>query len=79
MGSGDGKLAALLGAVLGWERLLVALFAAVLVGAVVGLIQRAAGGTRVVPFGPFLALGGVLALFFGDALLQAYLGALGVA
>jgi len=79
MGFGDVKLAALLGAVLGWERLLVALFAAVLVGAVIGLIQRAAGGTRVVPFGPFLALGGVLALFFGDALLQAYLGALGVA
>jgi leader peptidase (prepilin peptidase)/N-methyltransferase len=79
MGFGDVKLAALLGAVLGWERLLVALFAAVLVGAVVGLIQRAAGGTRVVPFGPFLALGGVLALFFGDALLRAYLGALGVA
>jgi leader peptidase (prepilin peptidase)/N-methyltransferase len=79
MGFGDVKLAALLGAVLGWERLLVALFAAVLVGAVVGVIQRAAGGTRVVPFGPFLALGGVLALFFGDALLQAYLGALGVA
>ncbi len=79
MGFGDVKLAALLGAVLGWERLLVALFAAVLVGAVIGVIQRAAGGTRVVPFGPFLALGGVLALFFGDALLRAYLGALGVA
>lgn len=79
MGFGDVKLAALLGAVLGWERLLVALFAAVLVGAVIGVLQRAAGGTRVVPFGPFLALGGVLALFFGDALLSAYLGALGVA
>lgn len=79
MGFGDVKLAALLGAVLGWERLLVALFAAVLVGAVIGVIQRAAGGTRVVPFGPFLAFGGVLALFFGDALLTAYLGLLGVA
>lgn len=79
MGFGDVKLAALLGAVLGWERLLVALFAAVLIGAVVGVIQRAMGGTRVVPFGPFLAFGGVLALFVGDLILSAYLGALGVA
>lgn len=78
MGFGDVKLAALLGAVLGWERLLVALFAAVLVGAVVGVVQRALGGTRVVPFGPFLAFGGVLALFLGDVVLDAYLGALGV-
>ena len=78
MGFGDVKLAALLGAVLGWERLLVALFAAVLVGAIVGVAQRALGGTRVVPFGPFLAFGGVLALFLGDLVLDAYLGALGV-
>lgn len=79
MGFGDVKLAALLGVVLGWERLLVALFLAVLIGAVAGVAQRAAGGTRVVPFGPFLALGGALGLFVGDALIAAYLGALGVA
>lgn len=78
MGFGDVKLAALLGVVLGWERLLVGLFAAVLIGAIVGVAQRIAGGGRVVPFGPFLALGGALALFFGDAVLAAYLGALGV-
>lgn len=79
MGFGDVKLAALLGVVLGWDRLLVGVFAAVLIGAVVGVAQRIAGGGRVVPFGPFLALGGALALFFGDAVLAAYLGALGVA
>lgn len=78
MGFGDVKLAALLGVVLGWERLLVGLFVAVLTGAIVGVAQRLAGGTRIVPFGPFLALGGVLALFVGDALLAAYLAALGV-
>jgi leader peptidase (prepilin peptidase)/N-methyltransferase len=78
MGFGDVKLAALLGVVLGWERLLVALFLAVLLGAVVGVVQRAMGGTRVVPFGPFLAVGGVLGLFFGRTLIAAYLGALGV-
>lgn len=78
MGFGDVKLAALLGVVLGWERLLFGVFLAVLVGAVVGVAQRAAGGSRVVPFGPFLAIGGVVALFFGDAAIGAYLGALGL-
>ncbi|MEX2501071.1 MAG: prepilin peptidase [Trueperaceae bacterium] len=78
MGFGDVKLAALLGVVLGWDRLLVALFAAVLVGAVVGVAQRAAGGSRTVPFGPFLALGGVIALAFGAALIDGYLGLLGL-
>jgi leader peptidase (prepilin peptidase)/N-methyltransferase len=78
MGFGDVKLAALLGVVLGWERLLVALFLAVLLGAGVGVAQRALGGTRVVPFGPFLAVGGVLGLFLGETLIAAYLGALGV-
>lgn len=79
MGFGDVKLAALLGVVLGIERLLVALFVAVLIGAVVGVVQRAAGGTRLVPFGPFLALGGALSLFFGGAWIAWYLRALGLA
>ena len=78
MGFGDVKLAALLGVVLGWERLLVALFAAVLIGAVIGVVGRALGGTRMIPFGPFLALGGVLALFYGATWIDLYLGLLGV-
>lgn len=79
MGFGDVKLAALLGVVLAWDGLLVALFVAVLSGAIVGVVQRARGGTRQIPFGPFLALGAAVSLFVGDALLSAYLGALGLA
>lgn len=78
MGFGDVKLAAVLGAVLGWQNLLVALFLAFLLGAVFGLVGRALGGSRVVPFGPYLALGGVLALFVAPGILAWYLGMLGV-
>jgi leader peptidase (prepilin peptidase) / N-methyltransferase len=62
MGFGDVKLAAALGAMLGWEGFLVGLLYAVVLGAVVGVIQRAAGGSRFVPFGPFLVVGAFLAL-----------------
>ena len=78
MGFGDVKLAAVLGVMLGWQSLLVALLLSFFIGAVGGLILRAFGGGRVVPFGPYLALGGFMALFYGDALLGWYLGMLGL-
>jgi leader peptidase (prepilin peptidase) / N-methyltransferase len=76
MGMGDVKLALLLGAALG-QTVVVGLmigFVAALVPAVV-LVARHGSAARkmAVPFGPFLALGGVVALFAGHAILQAYL------
>lgn len=74
MGLGDVKLAAVMGLYLGRAvapAILIALLAGVLVGAVV--VQRH-GRKAGVPFGPFLALGSVLALFVGDALVDAYTG-----
>ena len=78
MGFGDVKLAAVLGAVLGWQNLLVGLFLAFIIGAVGGMIGRLAGGGRVVPFGPSLILGGLLALFLGSEMIAWYLGMLGL-
>lgn len=78
MGFGDVKLAAPLGAMLGWEGFLVGLLLAVVLGAVVGVAQRLAGGSRFVPFGPFMVVGGFLALVVADPLLTWYLGLLGV-
>lgn len=78
MGFGDVKLAAALGAMLGWDGFLVGFLFAVVLGAVVGVAQRALGGSRFVPFGPFLVVGGFLALAFADALVGWYLGLLGV-
>ena len=77
MGMGDVKLAAVLGLYLGRgvaPAVLIALIGGVLVGALVIARKGAAEGRKTaVPFGPFLALGGLVALFAGDALVDAYL------
>lgn len=77
MGMGDVKLAGVLGLFLGpvvAVALLVALVLGVLVGAVIIARKGAAAGRRTaVPFGPFLAVGGVVALLAGAPLLDAYL------
>jgi leader peptidase (prepilin peptidase)/N-methyltransferase len=77
MGMGDVKLAGAMGLCLGRAiapAILFALVAGVAVGAAVIVRKGAAEGRRTaVPFGPFLALGGVIALFVGDGLMDAYL------
>jgi prepilin signal peptidase PulO-like enzyme (type II secretory pathway) len=77
MGEGDLYLAALLGAYLGWEGALLSVFLAyLLAGAAVlvfMLFKRVKMGDYV-PFGPALAAGGVLSLFFGPQILALYLG-----
>ncbi len=79
MGFGDVKLAAVLGALLGWEVFLVGLLLSVTLGAIAGIIARMFGGDRVIPFGPALLVGGLLALFVGHDIVAWYLGLLGVA
>lgn len=78
MGMGDVKLAFVLGLFLGRAvapALFVALVAGTLVGAAIIARKGAAEGRKTaVPFGPFLALGGVVALLVGDALVDWYLG-----
>jgi leader peptidase (prepilin peptidase) / N-methyltransferase len=76
MGMGDVKLAAVMGLFLGRSvapALLIALLAGSLVG--LGLIARHGAGARkrAIPFGPFLALGGVVGLLAGDELVDWYL------
>ncbi len=75
MGGGDAKLAAMLGAWLGWQHLLLASFLACALGAAVGggaIALRLISRRQPIPFGPFLALAAILTLFFGDALLAGY-------
>jgi leader peptidase (prepilin peptidase)/N-methyltransferase len=76
MGFGDFKLLAAMGAWLGWELLPVTILLSSVVGAVVGIamIVLIKHDRRVpIPFGPYLAGGGLVALFFGTNLTQAYL------
>jgi len=76
MGYGDFKLLAALGAWMGWQMLPVVILLSSLVGAVIGsvllLMQRKGHGTPI-PFGPYLAGAGVIALFWGEALVNNYL------
>jgi leader peptidase (prepilin peptidase)/N-methyltransferase len=75
MGGGDVMMALFMGAVLG-RNVLVALFVAFFVGSMVGLylmIVKKRSRKAKVPFGPFLAVGAVLALFLGETILNGYL------
>jgi len=75
MGLGDVKMLAMLGAFLGWKGMLVALFFASVSGSAVGLAMIAGGRGGMkskLPFGSFLALGGVVSLFVGPAIVRYY-------
>lgn len=76
MGYGDFKLLAALGAWLGWQLLPLIIILSSLVGAVVGITLIVAvkhGRDIPIPFGPYLAGGGLIALFWGQTLTQSYL------
>ena len=80
MGGGDIKLAAMLGAFLGWKVLLFSLFVSALGG---GILAAALMGSGLrgrkdpLPFGPFLAAGGAVGLFWGERMVRWYLSAFG--
>lgn len=79
MGYGDFKLLAAIGAFLGWQMLPVVILLSSLVGAAVGIaliVLRSHGRDVPIPFGPYLAAAGVIALFFGQAINRTYLGVL---
>ena len=79
MGYGDFKLLAALGAWLGWKMLPVIVLLSSVVGAIVGigLIILAKRGRDIpMPFGPYLAAAGLLALLYGKPIVQAWLGSL---
>ena len=76
MGYGDFKLLAALGAWLGWQLLPLIIILSSLVGAVIGITLIVAvkhGRDIPIPFGPYLAGGGLIALFWGQTLTQSYL------
>jgi leader peptidase (prepilin peptidase) / N-methyltransferase len=76
MGYGDFKLLGAIGAWFGWQLLPAVILLSSVVGALIGIslmIFQGKGRSTAIPFGPFLALGGIMALFFGQQLAAFYL------
>jgi len=81
MGAGDMKLGAMLGAFLGWKLAVFALMVGVVVGgawAVALMALGLRGRKDAIPFGPFLALGGAAAVFWGEGVVRWYVAGLQV-
>jgi len=77
MGGGDIKLLAMIGAFLGWQSIFVTLFVGSVIGSIIGVIvmlYEGADTKLAIPFGPFLAGGALVYLFFGDRILAFYFG-----
>jgi leader peptidase (prepilin peptidase)/N-methyltransferase len=77
MGYGDFKLLGAIGAWLGWQMLVLVVLLSSVVGAAVGIsliVFAGHGRSKPIPFGPYLATAGVIALFCGRELNKAYLG-----
>lgn len=76
MGVGDEKLMATIGAWIGWKYVLLSSLLACAAGSIIGggaILMGILSKKQAMPFGPFLALGGVLTLFWGEAILSVYL------
>jgi leader peptidase (prepilin peptidase)/N-methyltransferase len=76
MGGGDIKLMAMIGAFLGWKSVLLTTFSGSLLGSIAGIvlmILTGRGRRARIPFGPFLAAGALISLFYGQELLSLYL------
>ena len=77
MGGGDIKMAAMLGAFLGWQKVLLIFISSAVIGLVVSIIMMTFSEKlrkeRVIPFGPFLSLAAILAICYGDQLINYYI------
>ena len=81
MGGGDPKLAALMGMWLGWQNILLTILIASAIGTIAGaiaMLTKSLDKQQPIPFGPFLAIGGALSLFFGKPIIATYLGWFGL-
>ncbi|MEW5924341.1 MAG: A24 family peptidase, partial [Candidatus Zixiibacteriota bacterium] len=76
MGGGDIKMAAMLGSFLGWQKVILIFFGSAGVGLIVSLFvmlfSKKLRSSRVIPFGPFLAIAAFMAIIFGDKIIAYY-------
>lgn len=78
MGGGDIKMAAMMGAFVGWQKVLLIFMGGAFIGMIVSLVWMAVSKKirqeRLIPFGPFLALAALMAVVYGDQIIRFYLG-----
>jgi leader peptidase (prepilin peptidase)/N-methyltransferase len=75
MGGGDIKMMAMIGAFMGWKAVLLTTFLGSIFGSVVGIflmVFKGKGRKTKIPFGPFLAIGSIITLFWGGDILRWY-------
>lgn len=70
MGGGDVKLLAMIGAFLGWKLTLLTFFVAPFFGSIVGIIVKIRDGKDIIPYGPYLSMAALFAVFFGEKVLK---------
>jgi leader peptidase (prepilin peptidase)/N-methyltransferase len=70
MGDGDAKLMAMLGSFLGWKLVMLAFFIAPFMGLPHAIMVKLKKGERAIPYGPYLSLGAIIALLYGDKVLK---------
>lgn len=77
MGGGDIKMAAMLGAFVGWQKVILIFISSAVIGLVISIVimffSSRLRRTRVIPFGPFLAMAAMVAIVYGDRLISFYL------
>ncbi|MFH1594342.1 MAG: prepilin peptidase [Candidatus Omnitrophota bacterium] len=69
MGGGDVKLLAMIGAFIGWKLAIFTFFLAPFFGAAVGITLKLKDGREIIPYGPYLSLAAIVAIFYGDAVI----------
>ncbi len=80
MGGGDIKLLAMIGTIVGWQGVIFTIFVSSAVGTIIGMTVMLVKGKNMkfaVPFGPFLAIGAMAYLFFGERIIFWYFNLLG--
>jgi len=70
MGGGDVKLMAMIGAFLGWKLVVLSFFVAPFFGAIYGIIEKLRTKDSAIAYGPFLSLGALVCLFWGETILS---------
>ncbi len=76
MGGGDIKLIAMIGAFMGWQFVVLTIFISAVAGSLIGFIMKLKTSSSYIPYGPYLAAGAMVSVFFGEQIILWYLNTL---